>query len=146
MVNYFTFTIVDLRLSQSINMDNLVLQGSFKLPAISFNALTGILEIAGKSIPERTAEYYDPILKWIDEYMRTPCDTTTVNIKLEYCNSSSTRYLMDILERFETMFKSGNAVVINWHYEEDDEDMLDLGESYAIPLTISFNMIAVPVD
>lgn len=116
------------------------------MPAISFNAETGVMEIEGKSIPERTAEFYDPILVWIDEYINSPNETTTLNIKLEYCNSSSTRYLMDILERFEGMFKSGKKLEINWYYEEDDEDMLDLGESYSVPLSVPIKMIAVPVD
>ncbi|MBL4754651.1 MAG: DUF1987 domain-containing protein [Flavobacteriales bacterium] len=127
-------------------MENLEQEGSFKLPTLSLNADTGVLELEGKSIPERTAEFYDPILSWIDEYMMAPQEETTLNIKLEYCNSSSTRYLMDILERFERMYKADKKVTINWYYEEDDEDMLDLGQSYSIPLSIPINMIAVPVD
>jgi len=127
-------------------MENLEQEGSFKLPKLSLNADTGVLEIEGKSIPERTSEFYDPVLAWIDEYLKSPKEETTLNIKLEYCNSSSTRYLMDILERFESMFKEGKKVVINWHYEEDDEDMFDLGQSYSIPLTVPINLIAIPVD
>lgn len=127
-------------------MKNLVQKGDFKLPALSFIAETGILEIGGKSIPERTAEFYEPVLEWIDEYLKSPNEETTLNIKLEYCNSSSTRYLMDILERIESLFKRGKKVVINWHYEEDDDDMLDLGQSYSIPLSVPINMIAVPVQ
>ncbi|MBL4577695.1 MAG: DUF1987 domain-containing protein [Flavobacteriales bacterium] len=126
-------------------MENLEQEGSFKLPKLSLNADTGVLEIEGKSIPERTSEFYDPVLAWIDEYLKSPKEETTLNIKLEYCNSSSTRYLMDILERFESMFKEGKKVVINWHYEEDDEDMFDLGQSYSIPLTVPINLIAIPV-
>jgi len=126
-------------------MENLEQEGSFKLPSLSLNADTGVLELEGKSIPERTAEFYDPVLEWIDEYVNAPQEETTLNIKLEYCNSSSTRYLMDILERLEGMYKADKKVTINWYYEEDDEDMLDLGQSYSAPLTIPINMIAVPV-
>lgn len=127
-------------------MDNIERQGSFKLPALSLDAKSGVLELEGKSIPERTSEFYDPILAWIDEYMQSPQEETTLNIKLEYCNSSSTRYLMDILERLERLFKGGNKVIINWYYEEDDEDMLELGQSYSVPLSIPINMILVPVN
>ena len=127
-------------------MENLVREGSFKLPTLSLNADSGVLDIEGKSIPERTAEFYDPILAWIDEYVKSPQEETTLNIKLEYCNSSSTRYLMDILDRFENLFKAGKKVAINWYYEEDDEDMLDLGESYSVPLSVPINLISIPVD
>lgn len=127
-------------------MKNLEQEGSFKLPSLSLNANSGVLELAGKSIPERTSEFYDPVLAWIDEYSQSPKEETIFNVKLEYCNSASTRYLMDILERLERIFKEGKKVTVNWYYEEDDEDMLDLGQSYSVPLTIPINMILVPVD
>ena len=127
-------------------MDNIERQGSFKLPTLSLNASSGVLELEGKSIPERTAEFYDPVLAWIDEYMQSPQEETTLNIKLEYCNSSSTRYVMDMLERLDRLSKGGKKVTINWYYEEDDEDMLELGQSYSIPLSIPINMILVPVE
>ena len=127
-------------------MDNIERQGSFKLPALSLNASSGVLELEGKSIPERTAEFYDPVLAWIDEYMQSPQEETTLNIKLEYCNSSSTRYVMDMLERLDRLSKGGKKVTINWYYEEDDEDMLELGQSYSVPLSIPINMILVPVE
>ena len=127
-------------------MKNLEQEGSFKLPSLSLNANSGVLELAGKSIPERTSEFYDPVLAWMDEYIQSPKEETIFNIKLEYCNSSSTRYLMDILERLERISKEGKKVTVNWYYEEDDEDMLDLGQSYSAPLTIPINMILVPVD
>jgi len=127
-------------------MKNLEQEGSFKLPSLSLNANSGVLELAGKSIPERTSEFYDPVLAWIDEYSQSPKEETIFNVKLEYCNSASTRYLMDILERLDRIFKEGKKVTVNWYYEEDDEDMLDLGQSYSVPLTIPINMILVPVD
>jgi hypothetical protein len=127
-------------------MKNLEQEGSFKLPSLSLNANSGVLELAGKSIPERTSEFYDPVLAWIDEYSQSPKEETIFNVKLEYCNSASTRYLMDIFERLERIFKEGKKVTVNWYYEEDDEDMLDLGQSYSVPLTIPINMILVPVD
>jgi hypothetical protein len=127
-------------------MKNLEQEGSFKLPSLSLNANSGVLELAGKSIPERTSEFYDPVLAWMDEYIQSPKEETIFNVKLEYCNSASTRYLMDILERLERIFKEGKKVTVNWYYEEDDEDMLDLGQSYSVPLTIPINMILVPVD
>ena len=127
-------------------MKNLEQEGSFKLPSLSLNANSGVLELAGKSIPERTSEFYDPVLAWMDEYIQSPKEETIFNVKLEYCNSSSTRYLMDIFERLERIFKEGKKVTVNWYYEEDDEDMLDLGQSYSAPLTIPINMILVPVD
>ena len=33
------------------------------------------------------------------------------------------------------------SITINWHYEEDDEDMLEAGEDYQAIINIPFKMI-----
>jgi len=122
-------------------MENLEIEGAFKNPSVSFDAQGGNLKMEGKSIPERTGEFYQPILKWLDEYLAKDREKTTLDINLEYCNSSSTRYVLDILEKLETFSKKGNKVVVNWYYEEDDEDMRDLGQSYQEPLDLEINLV-----
>jgi len=126
-------------------MEDYIIAAEFKNPAVTFIANTGTFNIEGKSIPERTEEFYEPILSWIDEYFQDPPEETTLDLKLEYCNSASTRYVLDILERFEVQHKKGVKVTVNWYYEEDDEDMLDLGESYRQPLELQINIITIPV-
>ena len=41
------------------------------------------------------------------------------------------------------MNSSGHEIVINWHYEEDDEDMLEAGEDYQSIINVPFKMIEV---
>jgi len=124
-------------------MENLTVEGDFKHPEIVFDAEKGLLELKGNSIPERAEDFYTPILEWIKNYLQSPCETTTLNLKLIYLNSGSKRYILDLLE----MIKSGgNNVTINWYYEEDDEDMLEMGESYKELVDLPINFIPVNVN
>jgi hypothetical protein len=42
------------------------------------------------------------------------------------------------------MLKKNKAdVVINWYYEEDDEDMLEAGEDYESIIKVPFKMIQI---
>jgi len=124
-------------------MEPIIIEGTKKTPDISFNAETGILEIEGRSIPENSIEFYKPMVDWLDDYAKSPNDKTVVNIKLEYFNTSSSKCILDVFKKLEDIYKAKKDVVINWHYEEDDEDMLEAGEDYQSILKIPFKMIEI---
>ena len=122
-------------------MEPIKIEGTRKTPDIYFDAETGKIEIEGRSIPENSIEFYKPLVDWLDEYAGSPQEKTEVNIKLEYFNTSSSKCILDVFKKLETIFKNSNDVVINWYYEEDDEDMLEAGEDYQSILKIPFKMI-----
>ena len=99
--------------------------------------------IKGRSIPENSIEFYKPLVDWLDEYSKKPNDKTEVNIKLEYFNTSSSKCILDVFKKLETIYKDDNNVVINWYYEEDDEDMLEAGEDYESIIRVPFKMIEI---
>lgn len=121
-------------------MDNLTIEGSAKTPTIEFKA-EGALLIKGRSIPENSIEFYKPLIDWIGTYGASPKDDTEVNIQLEYFNTSSSKCILDVFKKLETL--SNTKVAINWYYEEDDEDMLEAGEDYQAIIDIPFKMIEV---
>jgi hypothetical protein len=121
-------------------MEELKIEGSAKTPTIEFNA-SGDLLLKGRSIPENSIEFYKPILDWIENYGGSPKDKTVVNVQLEYFNTSSSKCILDVFKKLETL--SGTEIEINWYYEEDDEDMLEAGEDYQAIIDIPFKMIEV---
>ncbi len=121
-------------------MEELKIEGSAKTPTIEFNA-SGDLLLKGRSIPENSIEFYKPILDWIENYGDSPKDKTVVNVQLEYFNTSSSKCILDVFKKLETL--SGTDIEINWYYEEDDEDMLEAGEDYQAIIDIPFKMIEV---
>jgi hypothetical protein len=124
-------------------MKKLSIDGSSKTPSIMFDADKGMLEIKGRSIPENSIEFYKSLVDWLDEYSQSPAASTSVKIQLEYFNTSSSKCILDVFKKLESICKNGNDVVINWYYEEDDEDMLEAGEDYESILKMPFKMIEI---
>ncbi len=121
-------------------MDNLQIPGSNKTPEISFDASSKVLSISGRSIPENSIEFYKPMLAWMEEYATTQPESTILQIKLEYFNTSSSKCLLDIFKKLETI---GGKCQVEWYYEQDDEDMLEAGEDYEAIVHVPFKMIGV---
>ncbi len=124
-------------------MEELAITGTPKTPTVRSDSSQGLLEITGRSNPENTVEVFRPIVNWVEEYIQNPGEKTTVNIRLEHFNTSSSKSLIGILKRFESLKAEGREIIVNWHYEEDDEDILEAGENFESMVEIPFNMIPV---
>ncbi len=121
-------------------MDDIRIVGSPKTPTVNFIASDGALEIKGRSIPENSIEFYKPLIDWIENYSKQPHESTTVNVQLEYFNTSSSKCILDLFKKLEAIT---NNITNNWYYEEEDEDMLEAGEDYDAIISIPFKMIEV---
>lgn len=124
-------------------MEIIIRDGTPKTPSVKLDGTTGIIEIKGRSIPENSIEFYKPLIDWLEKYGAAPSQSTVVNIQLEYFNTSSSKCILDIFKRLELISKKGNAVEINWYYEEDDEDMFEAGEDYQSIINLNFKMIEI---
>lgn len=124
-------------------MANYTLEGSPKTPTVLFEDATGRLELKGRSIPENSIEFYKPLIDWIDRYARDPRPSTGLHVQLEYFNTSSSKCILDVFKKLELVRTTGNEVTVLWHYELDDEDMLEAGEDYQAIINIPFKMIQI---
>jgi len=124
-------------------MEPINIEGTAKTPTVKFDSTTGIMEIKGRSIPENSIEFYKPMVDWLDEYANSSVDQTVVNVQLEYFNTSSSKCILDVFKKLEAINKGGSKVLINWYYEEDDEDMLEAGEDYESIIRVPFKMIEI---
>jgi hypothetical protein len=124
-------------------MENLIIQGTFKTPTLKFNYETGVVDISGRSLPEHSIEFYKEALLWLDNYISNPKSETIVNVQLEYFNTSSSKVILDIFKKIESLYSKGNKVTVNWYFEEDDTDMQEQGETFAEIIKVPINHIAV---
>ncbi len=124
-------------------MENIVIEGTSKTPQVEFDAGNGSLLIKGRSIPENSIEFYKPLIDWIGGYALNGGSDTVVNVQLEYFNTSSSKCILDVFKRLEEIKKAGKNVTVKWHYEIDDEDMLEAGEDYQAIIDLPFEMIEI---
>jgi hypothetical protein len=60
---------------------------------------------------------------------------------LIYFNSSTSKYLIQILEVFKAYKTAGYTVEIEWYYDEWDDQMLEDGEDLAEAVSLDFEFI-----
>ena len=119
-------------------MEALILEGAEESPHIVLDPENNKFDFSGKSFPEDVAEFYNPVLEWLDNYLESPNKETVINCKFEYFNTASSKVILDIMLKFEEMVEAGHTVKVNWHFNEDDEDMEEAGEEYADMVNVPF--------
>ena len=124
-------------------MEKLELKGSPKTPDILLDGDSGQIKLTGRSIPENSIEFFDPIYHWIDTYCESPCSETVLDVRLEYFNTSSSKCLLDIFKKFEKINGNRSHVRVNWYFERYDEDMAEAGEDYQAIVDLPFDIIEV---
>lgn len=123
-------------------LDSFKSEQSPKSPLIVFET-NGYFEMKGKSIPENTLAFFKPMFDWLDQYIQNPAATTSLNIQLDYFNTSSSKAIADLFKKMEWIPKNGKGeAVINWLYNQDDLDMLEAGEDYKSIVKIPFNLVS----
>jgi hypothetical protein len=122
-------------------MELLNIKGTAKTPSVFLDANKGLVELKGRSIPENTIEFYNPVFRWLDGYALMKKDKTTVNVQLEYFNTSSSKCITEIFKKLEEIARNGSDVIINWHYHPDDEDILTAGDDIKSLIKLPFNFI-----
>lgn len=96
------------------------------------------LTISGRSLPENAPLFYDSIFEWVKEYLdkANKLQETVFEFKLEYFNTSSSKVIYEMLKLLSQL----PLLEVRWHYETDDEDLLEAGEEFSelIPATFKF--------
>ena len=119
------------------------IEGSPKSPSVTLDFNSGLFELKGRSIPEDSIDFYAPVLLAVQKYVLAAQEKTTINIQLEYFNTSSSKCILDLLKILEKIHVNGKEIIVNWHFEEDDEDMEEVGKDYQSIIKIPFKMIEI---
>ena len=125
-------------------MQNLEIKGShgdYDIPTVFFNAETGVCEMKGESYLEKTAEFYDRLLAWLDEYIKEVTKSIVFNFRLTYFNTSSSKRILYIILKLKEYEEDGGDVTVNWYYDEDDTDMEEDVEDFRIISNLDINSI-----
>ena len=123
-------------------MERISLEATATTPRVTFDGESGYFEITGKSLPENSFEFYKPLLEWMDQYAEAPQIESTLVFKLEYFNTSSTAHFLRIIKKLEKVYKDGHTVVVQWYFDEEDEDMREAGKDFQLLVKMPIEIIA----
>jgi len=121
-------------------LDSLKLEPTEDTPLIDFDVTTGIFKVTGRALPENAHDFFKPIEDWLAEYAENPCETTVVEMRIDYFNSAATRYIFNLLMSFEDLVDAGNDAKIVWYCKEGDDMIEAKGEEFESMLEVPFEM------
>jgi len=97
--------------------------------------------ISGQSRLEDPTEFYEKLSMVLDESINDFKTYASIDFKLHYLNSSSSKWLFHILKGIQAKFLGKKIVTVNWFYDDDDESMLEAGEVFQSLLSLPFNLV-----
>lgn len=118
-------------------MNALHLTETDKTPSINLDMSAGQFQIKGRSLCENAKAFYQPAIDWMIAYSKTPNQNTNIVFKFEYLDTESSKSILDFLTASESI----KDVTVSWYFNEDDEDMEEIGEELAELVNIPFQFI-----
>lgn len=126
-----------------------MIEPTLSSPQVILDPADNRFEFSGESRPENVRSFYMPILEWMEQFA-TACSkkkgvSFEFNFNFEYFNSTSAKYILDIFKVLHTIQSDGSKVSVRWHYEEDDEDMYEVGVEMSRMSGLSFDYVKLEV-
>lgn len=123
-------------------MEPLIISPTDDTPEVLFDKKNGQFLISGKSLPEDVIEFYRPVFNWLEKYVANPNDETLLKVRIFYFNSASQRAINEIFSILSRISIKDKQVNVEWHYHEEDEEMLEAGVEYAELSNLPFRYIS----
>lgn len=112
-------------------------------PGIEMDLEMGTIEFIGRSLPANSEQFYDRVYRWLEEYLKEPRERTTVNMRLDYLDTSSSKHFYNIFDKLRAANGQATDVHINWHFETGDQEMAETGKDYQALFPLDFRFIEV---
>ena len=132
-------------------MEKLYLEPTELSPEIILSPEDNVFKITGRSSPEDVRTLYYPVIDWIKNFVKVVIEGNSINyseinpfvfkFEFTYFNSSSAKFIYDILVELKNLHQAGIPTVIEWVYEEGDTDLMEAGNDIAILSEMEFKYI-----
>ena len=129
-------------------MDILKIKETENSPEICLSHQEKNFYIRGVSRPEDVSGFYQPIVEWMEHYQDYLCtyepdrysgdDPMTFRLEFEYFNSSTAKFLFDILTSIKSLAECNIPIQLAWVYESEDIDMKEAGEDLSLLIDMDF--------
>jgi len=112
-------------------------------PEITLNP-EGIIRIKGRSMIDNVIQFSKEMDIWVNKYICDPADLTCVDFYMEYLNTNNLIFYISLLKKIETVRLKNKKFMVNWYYDEGDEDIIEKGEHISSVVEVPFNFIMIP--
>ncbi|MEQ9297455.1 MAG: DUF1987 domain-containing protein [Cyclobacteriaceae bacterium] len=122
-------------------MSFLLIEAGKNSPFVCFDFDGGTFKVGGRSVIEQPLEFYQQLISSIGNYSSSAITEAHFTFEFEYFNTSSCKCIFNLMKEIKKL-EDRKSVVINWYYDKDDEDMLEIGEDFEDILEMPFRMIS----
>jgi len=120
---------------------NLLKEKTGSTPLVLIDESNNYMYFEGESFHENVLEFYTDIYKWASAYLKTEFKNFTFDCELKYFNSSTAKFLLNLLL---DMDESNNAknITVNWITTKDNSIIIEAGEDFRDELeNLTFNFV-----
>lgn len=125
-------------------MENLILERTPETPEINFNAQTGTLKLFGRAYSNDISFFYKSLASWLEEYLKSPQDLTTIELQLDYYNSIFIKLLYYFIEQSKSVLQKNKKLEIKWYYQDGDDESSD--DAMRISKIINYPIETIPIE
>jgi hypothetical protein len=123
-------------------MESVFLEKTTETPSVRMDVQGGFIELEGNSYPENAFEFYQQIFDWIDAYFSQGADRIRAVFRLNYFNTSSAKCMLNFMTLLQKYHGDDKMITVEWYYEEDDDDMLEIGKAFSVDFTMPFQLLS----
>lgn len=106
-------------------MESILIEPSTHSPLVQFE-LDGNMLLEGRAIPEDVNKLFNPMIEFVTG-LKAPY--AVFNINLEYFNTATSKKMLELLKHLDANNKI-EKILVNWHYEDGDDDSVEMAEIY----------------
>ena len=123
-------------------MKRIIVSATDYTPALDLNPAKLFMLFKGVSRPENVGLFYQQVFDWVEDLYaesdKLSSSTIQLVFKLDYCNSSSQKYIHVLLEKLLPLKEKNFDIKVEWYYDEGDDKMLEDGEDIADAVGLDF--------
>ncbi len=112
-----------------------------KEDTLAIECRDGSISMKGNSILAYPRKFFQLVTDWVSEYVKEPAVQTDVILKFEYIDTASVQSIFDILKLLKHIPDYEKSVLVNWYFEFDDPELLEVGEIMEARLKLKFNYV-----
>lgn len=110
-------------------------------PEVEIDQRNHVINISGRSTLKNTSWFYSNVLKWVIAFHLKGAQVTTINIRLDKINDSSSKWLLLIMKKMYSLVPE-HQIGVNWFYDESNASMQINGERLKLNSYIPIKIIA----